>query len=166
MEQVIPTGVKDTNGIHDVIRLRGAFRIALKDPNGNIIQERIINNLVVLGGRSWVLGQLETTNQVTSQTVSYMGIGSGLVAPTTANTALGNEVTRKAIASFDTTQLTANPPSWTAQLTFATSDANTTLGECAMFNSSAIGTMLNRATFASFVKATSNTLAISFTISA
>ena len=150
----------------DGIRLRGALRIALLDPEGKILQERIINNLIVLGGRSWVLGQLETTNQVTSQTVSHMGIGSGTVAPVTGNTGLGNEVTRRAIASFDTSQLTANPPSWTAQCTFATNEANTTLGEVAMFNSNAVGTMLNRATFASFVKATSNTLAISFTISA
>lgn len=149
----------------DGIRLRGALRLALKNPDGKILEERIINNLIVLGGRSWVLGQLETTNQVTSQTIKYMGVGSGLVAPVTGNTGLGLEVTRLAIASFDTTQLTANPPSWTAQCTFATSDANTTLGEVALFNSSAVGTMLNRATFASFVKATSNTLAISFTIS-
>lgn len=161
MQQTAPP----LNEVHDVIRLRGAFRIALKDPQGKIVEERRINNILVLGGRAWVLGQLETTNQ-TTQSVSYMGIGSGTIAPVTGNTGLGNEVTRKSIASFDTTQLTANPPSWTAQLTFATSDANTTLGECAMFNSSAIGTMLNRATFASFVKATSNTLAISFTISA
>lgn len=152
--------------IVDGIRLRGALRIALKDPHGRILEERIINNLIVLGGRSWVLGQLETTNQVTSQTVSHMGIGSGTIAPVTGNTGLGNEVTRRAIAAFDTTQLTANPPSWTAQCTFATNEANTTLGEVALFNSSAIGTMLNRATFASFIKATSNTLAISFTISA
>jgi len=150
----------------DGIRLRGALRIALKDPDGKILEERIINNLIVLGGRSWVLGQLESTNQATAQSISYMGIGSGTVAPVTGNTGLGNEVTRKTIASFDTTLLTANPPSWTAQCTFATSEANTTLGEVAMFNSSAVGTMLNRATFASFVKATSNTLAISFTISA
>lgn len=155
-----------TPQVVDGIRLRGALRIALKDPDGKILEERIINNLIVLGGRSWVLGQLETTNQVTSQTISYMGIGSGLVAPVTGNTGLGLEVTRRAIASFDTSQLTANPPSWTAQCTFATSEANTTLGEVALFNSSAVGTMLNRATFASFVKATSNTLAISFTISA
>lgn len=149
----------------DGIRLRGALRIALKDPDGKILEERIINNLIVLGGRSWVLGQLETVNQTTN-TISYMGIGSGTIAPVTGNTGLGNEVTRRAIAAFDTTQLTANPPSWTAQCTFATNEANTTLGEVAMFNSAAIGTMLNRATFASFVKATSNTLAISFTISA
>jgi hypothetical protein len=63
MEKATPSEIKDTNGIHDVIRLRGAFRLALKDPDGKIIEERIINNLVVLGGRSWVLGQLETTNQ-------------------------------------------------------------------------------------------------------
>lgn len=155
-----------TQPIVDGIRLRGALRLALKDPDGKILEERIINNLIVLGGRSWVLGQLNSVNQQPTQLISHMGIGSGTIAPVTGNTALGNEVTRRAIAAFDTTQLTANPPSWTAQCTFATNEANTTLGEVAMFNSNVIGTMLNRATFASFVKATSNTLAISFTISA
>jgi len=163
MENISPS---PESKLVDGIRLRGALRIALKDPDGKILEERIINNLIVLGGRSWVLGQLETTNQATAQSISYMGIGSGTIAPVTGNTGLGNEVTRKAIASFDTILLSANPPSWTAQCTFATNEANTTLGEVAMFNSSAVGTMLNRATFASFVKATSNTLAISFTISA
>ena len=149
----------------DCIRLRGALRLALLDPEGQVLETRAVDNLVVTAGRAWVLKQLESTDIATAQTISQMAIGSGLVAPTTANTGLGNEVTRKAISSFDTSQTTANPPSWTAQCTYATSDANTTLGECGLFNSSAIGTMLNRATFASFVKATSNTLAISFTIS-
>lgn len=155
-QQAQPTGF---------IQLRGALRIALRDPHGKILEERIIKNTVVTQGRSWVLGQLETVNQVTSQTISQMAIGSGLVAPTTANTALGLEVTRKAIGTFVTTQLTANPPSFDSVTSFATNEANTTLGEVGLFNSSSGGTMLARATFASFVKATSNTLSITYTIS-
>jgi hypothetical protein len=150
---------------YEPLRLRGAFQIALCDPEGKIL-ERLVENTVVLAGRAWVLGQLESTNHVTSQNIGYIAIGSGMVAPTTADTALGNEVTRLAISSFLTTQLTANPPSWQAQVSFATSDANTTLSEVNLINSSAAGTMLCRATFASFVKATSNTLQISYTISA
>lgn len=149
----------------DVIQLRGALRIALCDPTGKIIKEQLINNTVVTTGRVFVLKQLESTDIATARTISHLAIGSGLVAPSTANTALGNEVTRGAISSFDTTNLTANPPSWQAQISFATNEANTTLGEAGLFNSSAAGTMLARATFASFVKATSNTLAISYTIS-
>ena len=151
--------------ISDFIRLRGAFQIALLDPTGKVLEKHLVDNTVVTVGRVFVLKQLQSVNIDTARTISHMGIGSGTVAPTTGNTGLGNEVTRLAIASFDTALLTANPPSWVAQCTYATSDANTTLGEVALFNSSAAGTMLARATFASFVKATSNTLAISYTIS-
>lgn len=149
----------------DVLHLRGSLRIALCDPEGKIIEERKINNLLVTSGRAWALGQLESVNIVTSQTISFMAIGSSTIAPTTADTTLGNEVTRKTIATFNTNGLTNNPPSWQAQVSYATNEGNTTLAEVGLFNSSANGTMLGHATFTSFAKATSNTLNISYTVS-
>lgn len=151
--------------ITDYVKLRGSLRIHLCDPSGNILEKQLVENTIVTVGRSWMLGQMQSVNHVTSQNVSHMAIGSGTVAPTTGDSTLGNEVTRQAIDSFATTGLTVNPPSWRAQATFATSVGNTTLGEVALFNSSSVGTMLGRATFASMVKATSNTLAISYSVS-
>lgn len=139
--------------------------MVLGDPDGKKIKEWLFENLLVTVGRAWVLGQLESVNIVTSQTISYLAIGSGTNAPTTGDNGLNNEVTRIAIATFATSGLTNNPPSWQAQVSFATSQANTTLAEVGLFNSSAGGTMLAHATYASFVKATSNTLNISYTIS-
>jgi hypothetical protein len=147
------------------IRLRGSLRMQLLDLKGNLVDERHINNLLVTVGRAWVLGQLETVNQATAQTISYLAIGSSTVAPTTADTALGNEVTRLNILTFVTGGLTNNPPSWQAQVSFATNLANTTLAECGLFNSNTAGTMIAHATFTSFVKATSNVLNISYTVS-
>jgi hypothetical protein len=147
------------------IQMRGSLRIVLGDAAGNIIEERLVKNLLVTQGRSWVLGQLESVNIVTSQTIGYLAIGSVTTAPTTADTALGAEIVRNAIGTWVTSTLTANPPNWQAQVSFATNQGNTTLGECGLFNSSAAGTMLAHATFTSFIKATSNTLSISYTIS-
>lgn len=149
----------------DFIRLRGAFQIALCDRDGNVLEKQIVDNTVVTVGRAWVLKQLNSVNHVTQQNLSHIGIGSGLSAPATGDAALGNEVTRAAIGTFTTSGLTDNPPNLIMAVSFATSDANTTLGEIAVFNSNAAGTMLARATFASFVKATSNTLGLSYTIS-
>jgi Phage tail-collar fibre protein len=149
----------------DVIKMRGSIRMVLGDPDGNKIKEQLFENLLVTVGRAWVLGQLESVNIVTSQTIGFLAIGSGTNAPTTADTGLNNEVTRIAIGTFSTTGLTNNPPSWQAQVSFATNQGNTTLAEVGLFNSTAGGTMLAHATFASFVKATSNTLNISYTIS-
>ncbi len=153
--------------IQGVIQLRGSLRIALRDLDGAILQERLINNVVVTQGRSWVLGQLETVNQVTSQAIGWLGIGTSTTAPATSDTLLGSEVTRVAIGTWVTSTLTANPPSWQAQASFASNVANTTLGEVGLFNSSGanVATMLGHATFTSFSKTTSNTLTISYTIS-
>jgi hypothetical protein len=146
------------------IKLRGAIQMALLDPDGRVVMERKFENLAVTVGRAWILGQLETVNQATAQTISYLAIGSVTTAPTTADTALGAEVTRANILTFVTTGLTVSPPSWQAQVSFATNVANTTLAEVGLFNSSTAGTMIAHATFTSFVKATSNTLAISYTL--
>lgn len=149
----------------ETIGLRGAYRLILSDLKGNVLEERKIKNLVVNTGKAWVLKQLQSVNHVTSQNLSHIAIGSGLVAPATGDTALGNEVTRVAISSFATANLTANPPSFEMQAVIASNEANTTLGEIAVLNSNSAGTMLARATFASFVKATSNILNISYTLS-
>jgi hypothetical protein len=152
--------------ISGVFRLRGSLRIALNDLDGKMIEERIVNNVVVTQGRSWVLGQLQSVNSQ-AQVIGWLAIGTSTVAPATADVLLGSEVTRVAIGTWVTSTLTANPPSWQAQASFASNIGNTTLGECGLFNSSGANsaTLLGHATFASFSKTTSNTLTISYTIS-
>ena len=149
---------------HDVIKMRGSLELVLRGPQGDVVRQWK-DNTVVTVGRVWILKQLESVDIVTSLTISNIEIGSSTIAPTTADTALGAAVTRRAISSFDTSQLTANPPFWQAQVSYATNEGNTTLAEAGMFNSTAAGTMIAHATYASFVKATSNTLSISWNLS-
>jgi hypothetical protein len=156
----------ETQTIDGTIRLRGSLQMRLLDLSGNILEERKVDNLVVTQGRSWVLGQLETVNSQ-AQAIGWLAIGTSTTAPTTADTLLGSEVTRIAIGTWVTSTLTANPPSWQAQGSFATNVGNTTIGEVGLFNTPTANTatMLGHATFTSFVKTTSNTLTISYTIS-
>lgn len=151
----------------DVIRLRGSLRMLLADLEGNPVAERTVHNVVVTQGRSWILGQLQTVNQVTSQVLGWIAIGTSSTAPATSDTLLGSEVTRVAIGTFVTSTLTANPPNFQMQASFASNEGNTTIAECGVFNrSNANGsTMIGHATFTSFSKTTSNTLTISYTIS-
>lgn len=151
--------------IQDVVKMRGCLEIALSNLQGELIEKRKVNNVIVTAGRAWVLKQLSSANMVTSQSISHMAIGTSVTAPATGDTALGGESTRNAIVSFTTTNLTSNPPSWRAECSFASNEGNTTLGEVALLNSSANGTMLGRATFATLNKTTSNTLSISYTVS-
>lgn len=147
----------------DFIKLRGSLRIHVKDLEGNILQEIKHDNLMVNSGRAWALGQL-TTNLITTRSFNWIAVGSNTSAPVTSDTVLGNEVTRLAFAALISTTLTGATPSWQAQITLATNQANTTLSEAGIFNDAAAGTMLSHVTFASFVKATSNTIAISYTV--
>lgn len=149
----------------DTIRLRGSLRFALGDPEGRILKEWEVKNLVVNNGRAFVLKQLNSVNHDVASNLSHLALGSSTTAPATSQTALGGEVTRKAITSITTTELTANPPYISMVVTFATNEGNTTMGEAALLNSSSAGTMFNRATFASFVKATSNTLSVTYNVS-
>lgn len=151
--------------VQEVIKMRGCLEIVLGDLQGRELERRKVENVIVTAGRRWVLQQINSSDMVTSQSIGYMGIGTSTTAPATGDTALGGETTRNAIVSFTTTNLTSNPPSWRAECSFASNEGNTTLAEVCLLNSSANGTMLGRATFATLNKTTSNTLSISYTVS-
>lgn len=159
---------KDGNAeLQDFIKLRGCLEIALQDAKtGEELQRIKINNTVVTSGRAYVLSRL-VSGAAQTDTINAIAVGTSTTAPVTGDTLLGSESLRIAIASFVTSGLTANPPSWQAQCTFATNQANTTLGEAGLFNSTSanVQTMLSHVTFSTINKTTSNTLAISYTIS-
>jgi hypothetical protein len=150
----------------DYIKLRGSIEMARHNAfNGEVIEKRHIKNTVVTAGRRWILDNIISGGAASAQVINNAAFGTSTSAPATSETALASEAVRKTIASFDTANFTSNPPSFAAQVTLATNEGNTTLGEAGLFNSSSAGTMLNRATFATIDKTTSNTLAVTFTIS-
>lgn len=154
------------NDFGDQIRLRGRIEAQLMDINGNPVGPRIVNdNTVVTGGRRWVLENIYSGGPASTEVLSHMGVGTSTTAPATSDTGLGSEALRVAIAAFTTSNLTSNPPSFRAEIVLATNQANTTLGEVGLFNSSSGGTMFARATMATIDKTTSNTLSISYNIS-
>ncbi len=150
---------------HDVIRMKGFIEMELRNASNQEVLRRETHNVIVTSGRAWVLQQICSSMISTAQTINNMAVGTGTTAPATSDSALGGESLRKSIGTFTTTNLTSNPPSWLAAVSFATNEANTTLGEVGLFNSSSGGTMLGRATFTTINKTTSNTLSISYTVS-
>lgn len=160
------------------LKLRGFIEYELKDAirqevlrkgkayvYDDVVEKGSNRNTVVTSGRRWVLQQIASSEIQTAQSIVQIAIGTGTAAPATSDSALASETTRKAIGTYTTTNLTSNPPSWRAEVSFATNEGNTTLGEVGLFNSSSGGTMLARATFSTINKTTSNTLSVSYTIS-
>lgn len=148
----------------DVIHLKGFIEIALMDAQRNVLRRETLNT-VVTAGRRWVLQQIASSIISTAQSIGFLAVGTGTTAPATSDSALGSETTRLAIGTFTTSNLTSNPPSWRAEVSLATNEGNTTLGEVGLLNSSSGGTLLARATYSTLDKTTSNTLSISYTIS-
>lgn len=149
---------------NDVLLLRGCIEMQLLDARDNTpVGERKSLNTVVTAGRLWVLNKLQTAGAST-QSLSHMAVGTSATAPATGDTALTGENLRKAVGT-QTLSTTQNPPYISNEVLFATNEANTTLKEAGLFNSSSGGTMLSHVTFADIVKSTSNTLSITFSIS-
>lgn len=152
------------------VTLKGHMEIAIYDAQtGKEVQRVSQDNTVVTAGRAWVLQHIAGSaifGGNTTSPLSYVAVGTSTTAPTTGDTGLGSETTRLTINNFTTSNLTSNPPSYQIECSFATNLANTTLGEVGLFNSSASGTMLAHATFGTINKTTSNTLGISYTMSA
>lgn len=157
--------------VGDVIHLRGCIEMQLHNAfNGEPVGERMRMNTVVTAGRRWVLEKIGSFSNQTNS-INAIAVGTSTTAPATSDTALGSEITasvgRKTIGTFTTTNLTSNPPSWRAEVSFATDEATGTLGEAGLFNTSSAtaGTCLSHVTFSTINKSTSNTLSISYTIS-
>lgn len=157
--------------IGEVIHLRGCIEMQLHNAsNGLPVGDRMKMNTVVTAGRRWVLEKIGSFSNQTNA-INAIAVGTSTTAPATSDTALGSEITasvgRKTIGTFTTTNLTSNPPSWRAEVSYATDEALGTLGEAGLFNTSSAtaGTMLSHVTFSTINKATSNTLAVSYTIS-
>ena len=152
--------------VADVIRLRGCFEIALLGRENEIIDYRKVDNVVVTAGRSYVLSRIQSTNPQ-ADVINAIAVGTSTTAPAATDTLLVSESKRISIAAWVTGGLASNPPFWQAQTTFGTGDANTTLGEAGIFNATAsnVQTMLSHVTYATINKTSTNTLAISYTIS-
>ena len=147
------------------IIMKGSLEIAMQSAKDNeLVEYRHRKNTVVTAGRRWVLERIQSASPPTT-TIDNMAIGQSTGSLGTDNTALVSEATRKTIGTMTTTNLTSNPPSWAAQVSWATDEGNSTLGEVGLFNSTSVGTMLARATFSTINKTSTNTLSVTYTIS-
>jgi hypothetical protein len=161
---------RETEG--DVIHLRGCVELQLRnaftdEPIGEIVKK----NIIMTAGRRWVLEKIVSSTNATNA-INAIAVGTSTASANSSQTLLGSEITatvgRKTIGTVDATNITvAAGPSWAASVLFATDQANNSIGEVALFNTSSAtaGTMLGRTTFAQFNKSNTNTLAVTYTVS-
>lgn len=142
--------------MEEFLKATGKLDIILKDSDGNIKQELHVPNLVVTVGKNFIASRMVGTS---SPVMSHMAIGTNATAPVSANTTLGTEIARVALASATAT---ANTISYSA--TFPAGTGTGAITEAGIFNAASSGTLLCRTTFAVINKAVSDVLTINWNV--
>ena len=140
--------------VQDNLKLTGKLQIAL---NGKVIQET--DNLVVTTGKGYVASRIKSDVSGGSALMSHMAIGSGSTAAAAANTTLGSELGRVALAS---TAVSGAIVTYTASFPAGTGTGAVT--EAGVFNASSSGTLLCRTVFSVVNKGAADSITITWTV--
>jgi hypothetical protein len=140
--------------ISEKIKLTGALSIILTDCDGNTVDSRYVDNLVVQVGKNWVAGAMIATPAF----MNAMAVGTSGTTPASTDTILGAEVGRVAISTP-----TVSGAVVTYVATFPAGTGSGSLQEAGIFNSTTAnaGVMLTHTTFPVINK--TSTLAMSIT---
>ena len=144
--------------------IKGKVKLILKDKRGKIVDQKVADNLIVDTGRELVskrfVGQADP--------VSHIAVGTGATEPKAEDTALGNEIFRKAISPIDPAE-DFDGPTVSIKVDFDYNEANgeansAPLTEAGIFDSdgtdSENDTMYNRVTFPVINKTDNFTLSL------
>ena len=133
--------------------MKGRLTIALND---EVVQE--VDNLVVTTGKGYVASRMK---DATATAMSHMAIGTGSPAAAAGDTALGSESARVALTST-----TVSGADITYVATFGAGTGTAAITEAAVLNASSSGTMLCRTVFAVVNKGASDSMTITWTVTA
>lgn len=136
----------------------GKLHIKLFALDGTLKEERIIPNLVVNVGKTFICSRMANAS---TNVMSHMAVGSGSTTPAVGDTALQTEVSRVALTS---TTPSSNTITYVGD--FGAGVGTGTLQEAGIFNNVSGGVMVARTTFTAIPKGASDTLSISWTITA
>jgi hypothetical protein len=141
------------------LQVVGKLRILITDAQGQIKDDRQVNNTVMTVGKAFIASRM---SGVTSNVMSHMAIGSGTTNPTDpSQTALATELGRVALTVAGGTP-SSNVVTYAA--TFGAGVGTGSITEAGIFNASSAGTMLCRVVFGVVTKGASDTMAITWTV--
>jgi len=151
----------ENKNLTERVARKGRLHIELFSSDGQLKEERNIDNLMTNVGEAHIADQLASSQDESA--MSHMAIGTGTTAPTSANTALEFQLDRNALTSR--TQGSAGDDNDIIYVgDWAAADGTGAITEAGIFNSSASGILLARATFAAINKEASDTLKITWTV--
>ena len=142
--------------IIDGLKAKGTLDIVVRGPDGNIKDEKKVENLIVDTGLDYIASRMSGTSE---NVMSHMAVGTGSTAAAAADTTLGTELDRNSLTS---TTVTDNAIAYVCS--WAAGDGTGSLTEAGLFNASSAGTMLCRTVFGTVTKAADDSMTITWTI--
>jgi hypothetical protein len=144
--------------IVDDLKLNGRLTVDLIAEDGTIKETQEIPNLVVTTGKTFVASRMAGTS---AGVMSHMAIGTSSTAAAASDTALGAEVARVALTS---TTASNNDVVYVGSFPVQTPSSAESIVEAAILNGD--DTMLCRTVFSVISKAPTDSLSITWTVSA
>ena len=135
------------------LAMKGRLTIAIND---EVVQE--VDNLVVTTGKGYVASRMKDAS---ATAMSHMAIGTGSSAAAAGDTARGSESARVALTST-----TVSGADVVYVATFGAGVGTATLTEAAILNASSSGTMLCRTVYGTITKGASDSMTITWTVTA
>jgi len=145
---------------NEMLKLSGRLSIVVKGENGQIKDQREVENLIVNTGLAYIASRMVGTAK---NVMSHMAVGSGTTAAAAGNTGLEAGLgSRKSLDS--TTIAGSNNEQVVYVATFAAGEGTGAVTEAGIFNASTSGDMLCRTVFSVVNKAASDSMVITWTI--
>ena len=142
--------------MNDGLKLRGDVALVLRDKDGNVKDERLIDNLIVDTGLNFICDRMKDDETA----MTHMALGSGSTAAAAGDTTLGSQLGSREV--LDSSTVTNNQIVYVSS--FEAGDATGAVTEAGIFNASTGGTMLCRTVFSVVNKAADDTLTVNWTI--
>jgi len=146
----------------DNLELKGELTLRFEREDGSV-DEYNYNNLIVNGGFAYIASRMK---DATATAMSHMAVGTSATAAGATQSALVTELARVALTS--TTIVTTNVANDSVQYvaTFPAGTATGAITEAGIFNASSAGTMLNRTVFSVQNKGASDSLTVTWKVTA
>lgn len=131
--------------LEQTIRIKGSVHMLVRDAQGRVKDERLVENLVVNVGLAWIAGAL-SGDEGTPTDMKYIGCGTGTNAANATDTALQTEVESRATGSQS--RVTTDTTNDTYQCVGTVSMTGThAITEAGLLSASSGGTLGSRQVF-------------------
>ena len=143
---------------NDSIKMKGKLNIVLTGPDGEVKEQREVDNLVVTVGKNFIASRMK---DATATAMTHMEVGTSTQAAAVGDTALIAAVASSRVTLTSTT-VTTNSVAYVAS--FPAGTGTGALTEAGIFNAASAGTMLCRTVFSVINKGAADTLGITWTV--